>query len=371
MRIDPCREELPDIGTVTLPSLCDAHVHPSRWQAPWLVAAGIGCVRATGPGATLPKVSVYHAGRILDGPSPTWPGSLRVCGVEQAEFSVKRVLDCGASLVKTYDGMSSEVLGAIASCAHESGLKVTGHVPPGMSWLNVVMSGLDCIEHCTGLEVELLTDHGMGVLRGLQTDSHELSPARLFAERASIICGELSRERARGLFTLMSERGVAWCPTLTLHNSMFRGIEERLTQEGIASLPSELLASWLPGRDFRTAELLSSEPSLVLRANQALQRVRRELVRIAWECGVMILAGTDLGNPWIVPGVSLLDEIGELVLAGLPGVEAFKCASCHPKAWLGVDDCWANGEICLSLTEDGVPAALRLRRALLAEEMGL
>jgi len=54
--------------------------------------------------------------------------------------------------------------------------------------------------------------------------------------------------------------------------------------------------------------------------------------------GVPILAGTDVGNPFVYPGFSLHDELGLLVEAGLTPAAALRAATLDPARYLGVAD---------------------------------
>ena len=55
------------------------------------------------------------------------------------------------------------------------------------------------------------------------------------------------------------------------------------------------------------------------------------------QSGVPILAGTDLGNPFIYAGFSLHDELELLVQAGLSPFEALKTATVNPAKYLGLE----------------------------------
>jgi imidazolonepropionase-like amidohydrolase len=64
-----------------------------------------------------------------------------------------------------------------------------------------------------------------------------------------------------------------------------------------------------------------------------------ENVRMLHEAGVVVLAGTDLGNPFLVPGVSLHDELAALVEGvGLSPLEALRAATVDPARVFGMAD---------------------------------
>jgi tetratricopeptide (TPR) repeat protein len=54
--------------------------------------------------------------------------------------------------------------------------------------------------------------------------------------------------------------------------------------------------------------------------------------------GVNLIAGTDMGNPYCLPGFSLHDELGLLVQAGLTPTEALQAATYNAAQFLGLRD---------------------------------
>jgi imidazolonepropionase-like amidohydrolase len=68
--------------------------------------------------------------------------------------------------------------------------------------------------------------------------------------------------------------------------------------------------------------------------------VARDLVGIAAEEGVTILAGTDTGagNSFMYPGFTLHAELEELVAAGLSPLEALQAATIRAAEWFGAEN---------------------------------
>jgi imidazolonepropionase-like amidohydrolase len=60
----------------------------------------------------------------------------------------------------------------------------------------------------------------------------------------------------------------------------------------------------------------------------------RELARMK----ATILAGSDAGTPYVVPGESLHDELAYLVAAGLTPLEALRAATLNPARFVGRGD---------------------------------
>ena len=61
---------------------------------------------------------------------------------------------------------------------------------------------------------------------------------------------------------------------------------------------------------------------------------RLEMVGMFHRLGVPLLAGTDMGLPWVYPGLSLHDELGWLVRAGLSPADALRTATLNPARYL-------------------------------------
>ena len=78
-------------------------------------------------------------------------------------------------------------------------------------------------------------------------------------------------------------------------------------------------------------------------ANPDLAGVRKQfamakkMVRLMRECGVQILAGTDTGDPFTVPGDTLHRELELLVTAGLTPMEAIQSATSEATKFIGWD----------------------------------
>ncbi len=96
-------------------------------------------------------------------------------------------------------------------------------------------------------------------------------------------------------------------------------------------------------------------PTLTMwkRTSQDTDRIYR-LVKVSTQTKVEVLAGTDTGDPGTFPGLTLHDELAELVAAGLSPHQALRAATIAPAKLLG----WESGTI-----EKGMLADLVLLNA--------
>jgi imidazolonepropionase-like amidohydrolase len=79
--------------------------------------------------------------------------------------------------------------------------------------------------------------------------------------------------------------------------------------------------------------------------------------------GVPLLAGSDIGNPFVFPGFSLHDELELFVQAGLSPLEALQAATLNPARYLGLTG-------SLGTIEEGKLADLVLLDANPLEDIG-
>jgi imidazolonepropionase-like amidohydrolase len=101
-----------------------------------------------------------------------------------------------------------------------------------------------------------------------------------------------------------------------------RGDDPFYTQSpNLAILPDKVLASW---REATFSEGFT--PADFARGRRLWSKLL-ELVRVYDEEGVPLLVGSDLPNPWVVPGASLHREMELLVSAGIAPLRVLAMAT--------------------------------------------
>jgi imidazolonepropionase-like amidohydrolase len=193
---------------------------------------------------------------------------------------------------------------------------------------------------------------------------------RALVERARLrgldVAGHANEPFPReGIATLEHGMWPPWTGTAAARDSLWR----RWTRSGTAFVPT--LVTW-PSRlsppDVLLARLdQESLPGIRYVAAGARMRWRDQLLGLAQEsprdwaaihaanvrdaaemrsAGVTLLAGTDLGAPLVVPGLSLHDELAALVNdAGLSPIEALRAATLGPARAMGLTDSLGTIEI--------------------------
>jgi hypothetical protein len=118
-------------------------------------------------------------------------------------------------------------------------------------------------------------------------------------------------------------------PTLIAYDTKFRPARYR-TSPDLAYTPAAVLDTWRDGGptgDWTKAELDRAA---------ALWPKALGLVKAYHDGGVLLAAGSDLPNAWVVPGLSLHHELELLGDAGLAPLEVLRIATHNGAAALGV-----------------------------------
>lgn len=310
-------------GRFVLPGLIDMHVHlPPRWLrgehqyfgALWL-AHGVTTVRDVGSldgrvprtrgGTLLEPIGprVFSCGPVLDGEEPRLPFARIVRGAVDATATVHELAATGVDCIKVYSGVGPEALQAIAGAARSHGLRAIGHISTTAPW-------------------------NTGALQEIQ---HVCEPR----------CEELGETEIRGLLEGSRRFGVAHTPTLVVYERQ-QWMSSYHRRRG--ELPARLLPRWwsevLWDPDNR---LVWESPAPEERAireegrDESRGRIKEAVARLHG-AGARVLAGTDVGNPFVAPGESLREELRLLTEIGMSPEEALASATIWAAEALGRDD---------------------------------
>lgn len=377
-------------GRYLIPGLWDMHVHvfnqvsgrpPNAWYLPLLIANGVTGVREmwTRPGdqamlaawqasaasGALVAPRIAAAGTLVDGPGSLWPTSDRVATADEARQLVRAIHEAGLEFVKVYDMLSREAYFAIADEARRLGLQLAGHVPTLVRPAEALAAGQRTSEHllqireaCSSREEEILRERAELHARAYtpaEEDSlwerHERTKTEAFDP---VRCAELARALAAGSMWLV--------PTLVNERRWYLGgAPEYRRGARLRFVPAVERTLWQEGygehgvaSDDMASMTYSGPPAELARRWAVVQQV----MAVLGAEGVPILAGTDLGGPFIYPGFSLHDELALLVEVGLTPLDALRAATLNPARYLAMTDSLgtiAPGQLADLVLLDGNP----------------
>ena len=322
-------------GRFLIPGLWDAHVH-TRYEGidhfRLLIANGITSARnMSAPWEYLPEIlrlreqiakgdrigpRLLTAGPLLDGPGTVRAATnVVVNNPDEARQAVRRVKSEGADFVKVYNLLNRESFFAIAAEAKAEGLPFAGHVPFVIKADEASDAGQLSIEHMDM------------IVRAASVGAEEISQQLQDRRPASVTSLDLGKLSA--LADRLKRNQTAVVPTLSSYWTKVEWFSQHSVPGGGDSfryIPPAYPEVWKQAQPPRI-----SFDDLRRLYEQCLIAVRELNKR-----GVTILAGTDLGQAFLVPGFSLHDELSLLANAGLSNMDVLQAATRNPARAFGL-----------------------------------
>jgi Amidohydrolase family len=302
-------------GKFLIPGLWDMHVH--LWyrenQLPIFLAFGVTGVQDMG--SDFERTSAWRAaiesGKAI-GPHIVTPGP-PVNGVPsdddklpillartpaEARQAFDRLWDMDVDFVKVLSNLSADAYFALAEQARHWHMRLEGHVPTAINAWDALDAHQASIEHL------------FGVMKTVSTDEEALR----FFEKCALLETRIS-------------------PTLVLWQRMAHVNDDKLAADPrLKYVPESIRKSW---------------PAIQDENSDAYKRQIEgiyKLVGLSTRTKVELLAGTDTGDPYTIPGATLHDELEQLVAAGLAPHQALAAATIAPARFLGWDNAMGSVE---------------------------
>ncbi|HVR98744.1 MAG TPA: amidohydrolase family protein [Thermoanaerobaculia bacterium] len=305
-------------GRTLLPGLWDMHTHLGTTDGILNLAAGVTSVRdlANDTDFLLGLKHRFETGETLgprivmagfiDSPGPyAGPSKVLVSTEAEALAAVDRYAELGYVQIKVYSSLDLKLLPPIVERAHRLGLRVSGHIPNGMTAEQAVRAGFDEIHHSNFLFLNFM--------EGIDTRT----PARFLEVGAHGAELDTGSEPVRSFLGLLKERHVVIDPTLTPFEDIFLG------RPGVIGSHLAAVADRLPPQ-VRRGLLAGGVPKaegMEQRYRDSFRNMLR-MVRALYDTGVTIVAGTDT-----MPGFGLHRELELYVEAGLPAPDVLRIAT--------------------------------------------
>lgn len=252
------------------------------------------------------------------------PGMVSTARTEgEVRAEVARQAALGVDYVKLYASLPPPLIRAGIAEAHARGVRAIAHLF-GSSWTDAANAGIDGIVHITPGSPFLLDSAARPLFlkrfRGTQFMLEWFS----FADMKSSEIQQMTKAIvAHNVFidpTLVTFEAMAWGDTPQILES--RDLEYYAPSLLAASRAFSLTTGWTPD-DFLAAR--AAWPNVLAFA------------RHLYEAGVQLSAGTDMGNPFTVPGASFHRELQLLANAGIPNAEILRIATRNGARSLGVE----------------------------------
>jgi imidazolonepropionase-like amidohydrolase len=322
-------------GKWLMPGLADMHIHLwSDGDLTLFLAAGVTTVRnmfgseeALAWRAEIARgerlgPTLVTAGPIIDGDPPIWPGSAVIAKPDDAERIVVEQKAKGYDFLKPYSKLSREGYEALVAAAQRHGMVLAGHVPGTVKLAGALAARQKSIEHLDGWLYALLPDDAK-----IPEDAPNLARLRMALPRLDI-------GRLPSLIADTIRAGTWNCPTLIVLDriaalSDLAGIKQRV--KWLDKVAPAVVNLWDPKQDFRFKSMTDEDFATLRSANAWRAKVLAALAAAR----APLLVGTDTGNPFVIPGESLHEEIELMVEAGVPRAQVMRAATAGAAEYLG------------------------------------
>jgi imidazolonepropionase-like amidohydrolase len=137
------------------------------------------------------------------------------------------------------------------------------------------------------------------------------------------------------LAEILSSNGTYVTPTLTTIDKHWSRIDGTYKiQEQNKYVSDDLLKQWDPELNFPEKMF----PPVAWETGKELLNTSLQITKLLHDKKVNILAGTDCGVSYVIPGFSIHDELKLLVEAGLSNAEVLKTATLNPAKYFDLSD---------------------------------
>ena len=356
-------------GKFIIPGLLDMHAHPLNPANPddglrLMLANGITGFRQMSGSSDL--LAARRAGKLVlpqDAPALlAMPGEiltpLNANSPQDAIAEVERQKAQGADFIKIIQTTPATFFAAQAE-AKRVGLPMVGHLPVGVDVVAASRAGMRSIEHLgpgEGLFIPCSTDEVrlraaiakippvkgppfrlpkfVRDMLGRSFEEKVINPFVSFPADAPRLNDEIAsfdETRCRQLAKTFVTNHTWLVPTLIRLRTMELGDAPEYTRDpNLRYVPAATVKKW-KGAAAGFAKL-PEETRAAYRAAYALQL---RLVKLFDMAGVRMMAGSDLGGGWVIPGFSLHQEIDQLAAAGLPPLTILRMATLNGAEFLG------------------------------------
>lgn len=349
-------------GQYVIPGLIDTHAHISlgevtfkkirgklgisahssdelsAWNARELLRWGVTFIR--NPGGSSEHNIRYKkqiADGILIGPDAKIAGEILNQGAFDGlvldinrrmslQTAIEQQKAAGIDIIKLYAGLTEQQVQDAIKIGHQLDMTVIGHLEE-VSWTDAANWQIDGLVHAMPVSSKLLSAKAKAAYE-------KNSRPGAFAHFEWYEHADLDSPTMQALYRALRENQVHIDPTLIVFKNSFYGDTKAVTEHPqLEYVHPELVNNW---RTFFTFNMGWQEQDF-RRAQKAWPKVLGFVKRLHQE-GVPLTIGSDLGNPWVIPGLSVHQEMQLFADAGIPNKDILRMATLNAAEHLNIAD---------------------------------
>ena len=354
------------VGRYLVPGFLDMHTHAASTLSsspndfPVLLANGITGIREASGAPPLIAAVRRHNDSVKAG-APIGPEVLMMPSIiyagqapteEGARQFVRQRLAEGADFIKIVGGPPPAFLAAIdearkqgshaaghmilavdAAATSSAGYRSIEHLGSGMGWL------LDCSTDEASIRAQSLATR---VPPPSQVINPRLGDGNAHAPLYQRIIDTYDPAKCARLARLFASNGTWQAVTLIrLRTQAFGNDAAFRNDPNLRFVDKTRVALWSQIASQYGASVSPSAQATL----QSFYGLQRAAVKLMQDNGVRILAGSDLGGGWVVPGFSLHQEFGELRAAGLSPLHVLQAATLNGAQFAGREATMGSVEV--------------------------
>ena len=316
-----------------IPGLWDMHVNlwPQNPQLALYVVNGVTGVRDMGTDlkrirawraqiarGTMIGPQIYASGPVvssLPDPPDSRPPVTLVQTADDARRTFNRYYDDRVDFIRVAR-LSRSAFESLGEASRHGGLPFSGTVSDSISAFSAAQERMSSIEQLSGIALSCSNNEPdlRNQLLAAEAENDSAAIQRVDAE----ILQSWDRAKAAQLWDLFRRYDVWQTPLLTSW--------QRNSGDEVSVATAEAARRYVPVSVRKKWKQPESGDSLATRQYEFALRIAGEMAR----AGVPMLAGSDTGNDWTVPGISLQEELTVLVKAGLTPAQAIRTATYEP-----------------------------------------
>jgi hypothetical protein len=291
------------------------------------------------------KSRVKIAGPLIDGKFNVYDGSniyfpkLSIQNIDnnQLERNVRLLIDKKVDFLKAYEMLSPAQFKILSNLAKENNLKLTGHVPLSMSVIEASNLGLNSMEHLRNLELsmtemseKLFQERKNLLLNKSSIKGSELRSLIHSKQRMKSI-NDLDSIKINNVIDALIKNDVWQIPTLILYKNFANKTYKNPDYlQFLNLLPEERKEEWI--------KKINAIDNVISKDVVEYTVWSKKMVDFMHDRGISFMAGTDTPIGFLIPGLSLHQEIQELYESGLSELEAIQTATINPAKYFNLEN---------------------------------
>jgi Amidohydrolase family len=331
-------------GKFIIPGLWDMHIHDAddsstRYEyIPLFLANGVTGVRDMWGSEQMLKLrDEIKAGKfagprmivgspIVDGAKPFFRNSLSAKTPEQGRHFVDSLKEAGYDFIKIYSLLREPVYLAIADECKKKSIPLEGHLPIEIGFEEAVDAGQRSFEHNFNINRYLSRREKSSLqwAHDYLDTAHVVQASEFMVHTEPTGISEKDFYLPDDMLAKMQSNRVAIVPTLTLIQGRGLSTTQMVRQtQGLNYLTQDFIDYWKHQEPIFPPEFL---------------KYFGAAAKFLMDKNVLILAGTDVNNPFCVPGFGLQQELINLHEAGLTNLQVIQTATINPARFLYMEN---------------------------------